>query len=425
VNDLLNCRRAGPPDPGGVVGVAGIKTVVGIRFKQAGKIYYFDPRGQEYAAGDEVIVETSRGLEYGQVVVDNREVEDEEIVSPLKPIVRRATEEDRRRLEANEAREREALAICQKKIEEHGLEMSLVDVEYTFDGGKIIFYFTADGRVDFRALVRDLAAAFRTRIELRQIGVRDEAKMIGGLGPCGRPLCCVTFLNEFEPISIRMAKQQNLSLNPVKISGLCGRLMCCLRFEDRCYREIKSELPKVGEQVTTDQGTGKVTGQNIVKETVTVRLDNGDAEVEFDPEGNGAAEDGPAAAPATEGAAEPGGTTERQDAPADQSRSRGNGQGREQVQHQDGGADGPPAQGRKGRRRRARSGNRRAGGGSRKMKAGNRESGTTPRTGNRPRHTDTDTGTRTGTGTKSGTGTGESRSSRSRRRRGRRRRKPE
>jgi cell fate regulator YaaT (PSP1 superfamily) len=205
--------------------------VIGVRFKKAGKIYYFDPTDLELQVGQNVIVETARGVEFGEVVLGPREVADEEVVAPLKQVMRIATAEDREQVKQNRVKEKEAFDICQEKISAHGLPMNLVEVEYTFDRGKIIFYFTADGRVDFRELVRDLAAVFRTRIELRQIGVRDEAKLIGGLGPCGRICCCTTFLGEFQPVSIRMAKEQNLSLNPTKISGLCGRLMCCLKFE--------------------------------------------------------------------------------------------------------------------------------------------------------------------------------------------------
>lgn len=205
--------------------------MVGVRFKKAGKTYYFDPGDLELNRGDNVIVETARGVEFGEVVMSPREVPDEEVVSPLKPVMRVATDEDRQQVKVNKAKEKEAMKICLEKIASHGLPMKLVDVEYTFDNSKIIFYFTAEGRVDFRELVRDLASVFRTRIELRQIGVRDEAKLLGGLGPCGRPCCCSSFLGEFQPVSIRMAKEQNLSLNPSKISGLCGRLMCCLKFE--------------------------------------------------------------------------------------------------------------------------------------------------------------------------------------------------
>lgn len=212
-------------------------TVVGIRFKQAGKIYYFDPAGVELAPQDQAIVETARGIEHGVVMVGPKEVEESEITQPLKRVLRKATPEDISEVQENREREKRAFNIGLEKIAARKLEMKLVDVEYTFDRSKIIFYFTADGRVDFRELVKDLAGVFRTRIELRQIGVRDEAKMIGGLGPCGRPLCCSTFLGEFEPVSIKMAKEQNLSLNPSKISGICGRLMCCLKYESDCYRQ--------------------------------------------------------------------------------------------------------------------------------------------------------------------------------------------
>lgn len=212
-------------------------TVVGVRFKKAGKIYYFDPGELALTMGDHVIVETARGLEYGEVVIAPRQVADTDVVTPLKKVQRVATPADKRQVEENHRQEKAAFTICQQKIAAHGLPMNLVDVEYTFDVNKIIFYFTADGRIDFRELVKDLAAVFRTRIELRQIGVRDEAKMMGGIGCCGRPLCCATFLGEFDPVSIRMAKEQNLSLNPTKISGICGRLMCCLKFESDCYSQ--------------------------------------------------------------------------------------------------------------------------------------------------------------------------------------------
>lgn len=220
--------------------------VVGVRFRRAGKIYYFDPDGFNLAVGDKVLVETVRGIEYGEVVVAPKEVPEEQVVNPLKPVIRRATAEDAEVVKANAAREKEAFSICQQKIREHGLPMKLVGAEYTFDRSKLIFYFTSEGRVDFRQLVRDLAAVFRTRIELRQIGVRDEAKLLGGLGCCGRELCCASFLGEFDPVSIRMAKEQNLSLNPGKISGICGRLMCCLRFENDLYGD-KTVAEEAGE----------------------------------------------------------------------------------------------------------------------------------------------------------------------------------
>lgn len=214
-----------------------MQTIVGVRFRPAGKIYYFDPDGEAFVCGEKVIVETARGLEFGEICCSNREVPDDQITAPLKKVVRRASRRDEEQLDANRARENEALATCEAKIREHNLPMSLVGAEYTFDGQKLLFYFTAENRVDFRELVRDLAATFKTRIELRQIGVRDEAKMLGGLGPCGRSICCATFLGDFQPVSIRMAKEQNLSLNPTKISGLCGRLMCCLRYECEHYNE--------------------------------------------------------------------------------------------------------------------------------------------------------------------------------------------
>jgi cell fate regulator YaaT (PSP1 superfamily) len=251
-------------------------TVVGVRFKQAGKIYYFDPCGLELKAGDNVIVETARGLEYGQIMSGPREVAEDKITLPLKNVLRIATPEDDAQLAENNDREKKALGICQEKVTHHKLDMKLVDVEYTFDRSKIIFYFTADGRVDFRELVKDLAAVFRTRIELRQIGVRDEAKMLGGLGPCGRPLCCATFLGDFEPVSIKMAKEQNLSLNPVKISGICSRLMCCLKYESSCYRDAKSDLPLVGGKIRFDGREGKILATNQMKESLTVEFSNGD-----------------------------------------------------------------------------------------------------------------------------------------------------
>ncbi len=246
--------------------------VVGVRFKRAGKIYYFDPADCELAAGDGVIVETTRGIEYGKVVTGPAVVEEEEIVAPLKKVIRRATEDDVRQLEANRQKEKDAYAICLEKIASHNLPMKLVGVEQTFDGNKIIFYFTAEGRIDFRELVKDLAAVFKTRIELRQIGVRDEAKMMGGLGCCGRELCCATWLCDFASVSIRMAKDQSLSLNPAKISGICGRLMCCLKYENDLYEEAKEHFPEVGSRVSTPHGEGKVTGINIFKNTVNVEL---------------------------------------------------------------------------------------------------------------------------------------------------------
>lgn len=255
-------------------------TVVGIRFKKACKIYYFDPANTGVSKGDCAIVETARGVEYGEVVIGPREVEESGIVSPLKPVMRKATAEDDLKLAENKIREKEAFNICLRKIKNHELPMRLIDVEFTFDVNKIIFYFTADGRIDFRELVKDLAAVFRTRIELRQIGVRDEAKMLGGIGCCGRPLCCATFLGDFEPVSIRMAKDQNLSLNPTKISGICGRLMCCLKYENHMYckgcgngsRRERIEIPKMGALVITPLGEGKVVGVNRGQHLASVKL---------------------------------------------------------------------------------------------------------------------------------------------------------
>jgi len=249
--------------------------VVGVRFKKAGKIYYFDPNGHELAPGLGVIVETARGTEYGEVVVGPKLVPEDDIVQPLKQVLRAATSDDRRQVEENQKKAKRAFDIGLAKIAAHNLPMKLVDVEYTFDGSKVIFYFTAEGRVDFRELVRDLASVFRTRIELRQIGVRDEAKMLGGMGPCGRALCCASFLGDFEPVSIRMAKEQNLSLNPTKISGICGRLMCCLKYEACPRRLSKDDLPAPGVRVVTPMGTGKVLSVDPETVSVTVRLDDG------------------------------------------------------------------------------------------------------------------------------------------------------
>ena len=246
--------------------------VVGVRFKKAGKIYYFNPGALPLKAGSAVIVETSRGQEFGEVVTAIKDVREEDLVLPLKNVVRSASEEDLQKVLENRGKEDEAYRIGQEKIAKHKLDMKLVDVEFSFDRSKIIFYFTADGRVDFRDLVKDMAAVFRTRIELRQIGVRDEAKMIGGLGTCGRELCCCTFLGDFEPVSIRMAKDQNLSLNPTKISGICGRLMCCLRYESNTYENAREDFPKIGYPVITPQGTGKVLNVNVVKKSVLVEM---------------------------------------------------------------------------------------------------------------------------------------------------------
>ena len=246
-------------------------TVVGIRFKKAGKIYYFDPALSSVAQGDHAIVETARGVEYGEVVVGPREVSDSEVVSPLKPVLRKATDEDAQKVEENIVREKEAFNICLRKITNHDLPMRLIDVEFTFDVNKIIFYFTAEGRIDFRELVKDLAAVFRTRIELRQIGVRDESKMIGGLGICGQPFCCSRFLKDFQPVSIKMAKEQGLSLNPTKISGACGRLMCCLAYEESAYEYLNSIMPMVGSTVRTPDGLGTVLEVNPVSGYLRVR----------------------------------------------------------------------------------------------------------------------------------------------------------
>ncbi|MCG3084117.1 stage 0 sporulation family protein [Anoxybacillus sp. LAT_35] len=255
--------------------------VVGVRFKKAGKIYYFDPGDLPISNGDYVIVETVRGIEFGKVVVAKKQVDEKDIVLPLKKVIRLADQKDKLVVEENKKAAEEAYDICLKKVEEHGLEMKLVDVEYTFDRNKIIFYFTADGRVDFRELVKDLAAIFRTRIELRQIGVRDEAKMLGGIGPCGRMLCCSTFLGDFDPVSIKMAKDQNLSLNPTKISGLCGRLMCCLKYENDEYETAKEQLPDLGEMIETPLGLGKVVGLNILERVLQVELVEKDRVVEY------------------------------------------------------------------------------------------------------------------------------------------------
>ncbi len=255
--------------------------VVGVRFKKAGKIYYFDPGDLEIETDQSVIVETTRGVEYGRAVIGSKTVEDSDVVLPLKKVLRLATAEDRVQVETNRTEAKEALSICTEKITEHALDMKLVDVEYTFDRNKIIFYFTADGRVDFRNLVKDLAAIFRTRIELRQIGVRDEAKMLGGIGPCGRMLCCSTFLGDFEPVSIKMAKDQNLSLNPAKISGVCGRLMCCLKYENDNYESAKKELPDVGESITVQYGKGRVIGLNILERLVQIELPEQERVIEY------------------------------------------------------------------------------------------------------------------------------------------------
>ncbi|MDF9407101.1 MAG: hypothetical protein A4E52_00583 [Pelotomaculum sp. PtaB.Bin013] len=246
--------------------------VVGVRFKKAGKVYFFDPAGNMLTQGDGVIVETARGIEYGQVVAGPMEVEEDEMVAPLKMVIRKADETDLRQVSVNKEKECRAFQVGLEKISAHKLPMKLVGVEQTFDGNKIIFYFTAEGRIDFRELVKDLASVFRTRIELRQIGVRDEAKMVGGLGCCGRELCCSAWLSDFVSVSIRMAKDQNLSLNPTKISGICGRLMCCLKYENECYEHAKEEFPEIGTWVITPDGEGKVAGVNIFKKGLSVEL---------------------------------------------------------------------------------------------------------------------------------------------------------
>ncbi len=247
--------------------------IIGVRFKDIGKVYYFDPQGKTAEAGQMVIVETARGLELGECTVGNKMVEDNEIVSPLKPLIRIATDEDLRIAEQTKKKEKEAFIICNECIEKHKIDMHLVDAEYTFDGSKLMFYFTSDGRVDFRELLKELARIFRTRIDLRQIGVRDEAKMLGGIGICGRPFCCSSFLNEFQPVSIKMAKEQSLSLNPMKISGACGRLMCCLKYEQAAYEDLSKRVPPVGSLVETPDGKGIVTEATLLKERVKVRLD--------------------------------------------------------------------------------------------------------------------------------------------------------
>jgi cell fate regulator YaaT (PSP1 superfamily) len=248
--------------------------VIGVRFKSVGKVYYFDPNSIKFKVGDHVIVETVRGIECGEVVMDNHDVDDDHIVKPLKSVMRAATDADMAHVADNARKENEAFRICLKKIADHKLEMKLISVEYTFDNNKILFYFTADGRVDFRDLVKDLASVFRTRIELRQIGVRDEAKMMGGLGICGKPFCCSTFLGDFQPVSIKMAKEQSLSLNPTKISGTCGRLMCCLKFEHEAYVDLLKTTPKIGAYVQTQSGNGVVTDVTLLTGELKVKLDN-------------------------------------------------------------------------------------------------------------------------------------------------------
>lgn len=255
--------------------------VVGIRFRTAGKIYYFGPKDIDFKRGDHVIVETARGVEYGTVVLPNMEVDDEKITQPLKLVIRKATQEDDEKEKKNRQKEKEAYKICQEKILKHGLEMKLINAEYTFDNNKVLFYFTADGRVDFRELVKDLASVFRTRIELRQVGVRDETKILGGMGICGRPLCCHIYLSDFAPVSIKMAKEQSLSLNPTKISGICGRLMCCLKNESDVYEELNRKLPRIGEMVVAHDGTkGEVRETNVLKQTVKLIVEiDGEKEI--------------------------------------------------------------------------------------------------------------------------------------------------
>ncbi|PYZ91533.1 stage 0 sporulation protein [Salipaludibacillus keqinensis] len=255
--------------------------VVGVRFKKAGKIYYFSPDKFDIKLDDYVIVETARGVEFGKVVIGAKEVDENDVVLPLKNVLRLATEKDKMIVEENKKESQKAFDVCLAKISEHNLEMKLVDVEYTFDRNKVLFYFTADGRIDFRELVKDLASVFRTRIELRQIGVRDEAKMLGGIGPCGRMLCCSTFLGDFEPVSIKMAKDQNLSLNPTKISGLCGRLMCCLKYENDMYESAKKELPDVNQKIETSYGRGKVVGLNMLERLVQIEVFESSQVIEF------------------------------------------------------------------------------------------------------------------------------------------------
>lgn len=250
--------------------------VIGVRFRRTGRVYYFDPLQFDIVPGCNVIVETARGIEFGTVITGIKDIPESMIPQPLKPVIRLATEEDVKTQEANAAKEKEAFKICLEKIAKHNLEMKLIECEYTFDNNKLLYYFTADGRVDFRELVKDLAAVFKTRIELRQIGVRDETKILGGIGICGRPLCCHSYLSDFIPVSIKMAKEQNLSLNPTKISGQCGRLMCCLKYEEDTYEETLKKLPQVGKEIVTPDGIGMVTGISVIKEKVSVRIHSGD-----------------------------------------------------------------------------------------------------------------------------------------------------
>ena len=256
--------------------------VIGVRFRKAGKVYYFSPGDEEIKAGQHVIVETARGVEYGHVVLGSHEVDDKKVIQPLKPVIRMATAADEEIERRNKEKEKEAFKICLEKIKKHELDMKLIDTEYTFDNNKVLFYFTADGRIDFRDLVKDLASVFKTRIELRQIGVRDETKIVGGIGICGRPLCCASYLSEFIPVSIKMAKEQNLSLNPTKISGVCGRLMCCLKNEEETYEELNSKLPGIGDYVTTDDGLkGEVHSVSVLRQLVKVVVTVGKDEKEI------------------------------------------------------------------------------------------------------------------------------------------------
>ncbi|HLR73308.1 MAG TPA: stage 0 sporulation family protein [Pseudogracilibacillus sp.] len=255
--------------------------VIGVRFKEAGKIYYFDPNDLDITMDDYVIVETVRGIEFGHVVIVNKQVDEDDVVLPLKKVERIANDEDIANVRENEQLAKKAMEVCVDKIKFHQLDMNLVDVEYTFDRSKVVFYFTAEGRIDFRDLVKDLASQFKTRIELRQIGVRDEAKLLGGIGPCGRMLCCSTFLGDFEPVSIKMAKDQSLSLNPAKISGLCGRLMCCLKYENDHYEDTKKQLPDMGKEISTTYGEGKVVGLNLLEELIQVELHEDETIIEY------------------------------------------------------------------------------------------------------------------------------------------------
>ena len=256
--------------------------VIGVRFRPAGKVYFFDPAGMDIKTGDHVIVETARGIEFGHVVLGSRAVDESKVIQPLKPVIRMATAADEETERRNKEKEKDAFGICLEKIKKHNLQMKLIDAEYTFDNNKVLFYFTADGRIDFRELVKDLAAVFKTRIELRQIGVRDETKIMGGIGICGRPLCCHTYLSEFIPVSIKMAKEQNLSLNPTKISGVCGRLMCCLKNEEETYEELNSKLPNIGDYVTTDDGLkGEGHSVSVLRQLVKVVVTVGKDEKEI------------------------------------------------------------------------------------------------------------------------------------------------